>query len=669
MAEYSIEEMLTRLDTLQARGETQKAAALAQKLYQNFPQLNPGDSMNTSRGADVATRAVVAGSSGRPEDRLASIRGRYPEAMPYGDDNFSFIDRNTQQPTLFNPPGLDVGDIAEQGRMAANVIGGIGGGILSAPAAVASGPFAPAVGAAGVAAGATGAGYLYDQGMEYLAGSADSRSVDDQITDYGVEMGLNMIPFEKAVAPVSGALRMALRNGDQAIRDVVNKYSIQPTAGTVGGKFLQMAEASSQKIDTAVGSFQEAADRMFEGIRGVIGQFNDSLGGPIESIDAGRLVLQRAEDFFGRFRATRDAAYEEVDKLVPAGAKVGTANTNEYIESMLARFADSPALDRILTSKTLRDLQELGQFESYEALKNFRTKIGRMLSDKNSVGIDGLDQKEMTDLYRALSDDMMAGAGSFGEEAAAAAVRASEINAAGMKVQEEIIYPLMTSGKGGQYVEPLEVMRRLRGYAANAPDKLRRTLEEGVLSPDDMGRVGAGLLEDLGMATPGAQNVAGDALSPSRILTQTAENKIHAESRDLLFNKTAQEVMTDLRTLSRGVADVEQYVNRSNTATQGLGTMGGLAGIASVGAVDPVALAGGVIAGRVLPYVMSKGIQSQAFTDWLRKAPTQGSEQQFKTWVRNGARVASAEGLRNVYDGIVLSLPDWTRPETGVLEE
>ena len=93
----------------------------------------------------------------------------------------------------------------------------------------------------------------------------------------------------------------------------------------------------------------------------------------------------------------------------------------------------------------------------------------------------------------------------------------------------------MTSG--GKYVEPLEVMRRLRGYAANAPDQLRRTLEEGVLSPEDMGRVGAGLLEDLGMATPGAQNVAGDALSPARILTQTAENKIHAESRDILYNK------------------------------------------------------------------------------------------------------------------------------------
>ena len=127
--------------------------------------------------------------------------------------------------------------------------------------------------------------------------------------------------------------------------------------------------------------------------------------------------------------------------------------------------------------------------------------------------------------------------------------------------------------------------------------------------------------------------------------------------------------MTDLRTLSRGVADVEQYVNRSNTATTGLGTMGGLTSIVASGGVDPVTVAGGFIAGRVLPYVMSKGIQSKAFTDWLRKAPTQGGPEQFQGWLRNGARIASAEGLRNVYDGIVMSMPDWAKPETGVLEE
>ena len=54
--------------------------------------------------------------------------------------------------------------------------------------------------------------------------------------------------------------------------------------------------------------------------------------------------------------------------------------------------------------------------------------------------------------------------------------------------------------------------------------------------------------------------------------------------------------MTDLRTLSRGY-DVEQYVNRSNTATTGLGTMGGLTSIAASGGVDPVTVAGGFIAG------------------------------------------------------------------------
>ena len=105
MAEMgTMEEMLARkLDVLQARGDTQKLLPSWRRSCIRFSQLKAGDNMNTSRGADLATRAIVAGSSGSPEDRLASIRGRYPEAQPYGDDNFTFIDRRTQQPTLFNP--------------------------------------------------------------------------------------------------------------------------------------------------------------------------------------------------------------------------------------------------------------------------------------------------------------------------------------------------------------------------------------------------------------------------------------------------------------------------------------------------------------------------------------------------------------------------------------
>ena len=40
--------------------------------------------MNTSRGADLATRAIVAGSSGSPEDRLPPIRGATQRRSPTG---------------------------------------------------------------------------------------------------------------------------------------------------------------------------------------------------------------------------------------------------------------------------------------------------------------------------------------------------------------------------------------------------------------------------------------------------------------------------------------------------------------------------------------------------------------------------------------------------------
>ena len=40
-------------------------------------------------GAGLGTRAIV-GNAKNPADRLASMRNHYPEAQPYGEDNFAF---------------------------------------------------------------------------------------------------------------------------------------------------------------------------------------------------------------------------------------------------------------------------------------------------------------------------------------------------------------------------------------------------------------------------------------------------------------------------------------------------------------------------------------------------------------------------------------------------
>ena len=148
-------------------------------------QFNEGQ-INQDRGASVDVRAQV-GAAKSPEDRLATMRNFYPEAIPYGEDNFLAINRRNDQPFLYNPPGMDFGDIPEYGRDIVTTGAGIGGAMLAAPA-VATGAGAPAPVIAGGLA-SVGAGYLYDQGMEYLGDTVDTRTLGEQIEDYSVEIG------------------------------------------------------------------------------------------------------------------------------------------------------------------------------------------------------------------------------------------------------------------------------------------------------------------------------------------------------------------------------------------------------------------------------------------------------------------------------------------------
>jgi hypothetical protein len=82
----------------------------------------------------LADERNVVGSARNPGDKLATARQYYPDAQPYGDDNILFMNPRTGRPTLFNPPGLDVGDVASVTGEISEVMGGIAGGIAGLPA-------------------------------------------------------------------------------------------------------------------------------------------------------------------------------------------------------------------------------------------------------------------------------------------------------------------------------------------------------------------------------------------------------------------------------------------------------------------------------------------------------------------------------------------------------
>ena len=92
--------------------------------------LDAGRSIDEQTGAPQNVRAAVGGAQ-TEADRLATIRRFYPDAQPFGDDNFVFTDPRTGRRALYNPPGLDLGDPISVVPEIAELVGGTVGTVLA----------------------------------------------------------------------------------------------------------------------------------------------------------------------------------------------------------------------------------------------------------------------------------------------------------------------------------------------------------------------------------------------------------------------------------------------------------------------------------------------------------------------------------------------------------
>jgi|DEB0MinimDraft_6_1074348.scaffolds.fasta_scaffold527958_1 hypothetical protein len=68
-----------------------------------------------------------------------------------------------------------------------------------------------------------------------------------------------------------------------------------------------------------------------------------------------------------------------------------------------------------------------------------------------------------------------------------------------------------------------------------------------------------------------------------------------------------------------------------------------------------------------MPYLASKGLQSEAMKRWLGGAPKEASEQAVKEWMQVGKRIFYNENLQNVWDAFNNGSSDGTK--RGALEE
>ncbi len=412
------------------------------------------------------------------------------------------------------------------------------------------------------------------------------------------------------------------RNIEYLPADVPNATATRMASGvtnmTLGG--IPLSEAATRTIGTA----KVAKDAVAEGI-GLVG----------DATYAGQAAQRGTKSFVKSSEQRGSQLYEAVP--VENDRRALLTNTRSALTEITRGFDSNPALSRLwtenprlkatldaLTVKTepvidssmagvgggsgaqVASTVEGGQL-SWGDLKRFRSIIGE-ISGQPSLADDGAQRASMRKLYGALSEDMRATAEATSPAAARAFNRANSF----WRGRENRIESVLTDVLGNDLQKsPDAAFRAIEQMAKKKggdPMKLARLVRS--LPDDEANTVRATVLDRLGLAGNGRQDVSQEIYSPAEFMTQWSALSDRAKS--ILFGGEHKAAINDLVTVADGMKASQQFANTSRTSlgTNALATAATfwanpLLGLMSVG--------GQLGAGKMLG--------NPKFAKWLAKAP------------------------------------------------
>ncbi|MDX0370604.1 hypothetical protein GOC23_23825 [Sinorhizobium meliloti] len=409
---------------------------------------NP-DLIDDSEDAPAVVRVAV-GALDKPEDRLAALRKYYPDAQPYGEDNFIFTDNDGKVRQYNNegwiPSGGDFASILPEVGEGIGAIGGAaGGGVLGSLVAPGPGTALGAIGGAG--AGATAGREGVQRSLNWLFDNEDTRTGTEQAVDMATTFALGAAG--EGVGMVAGPL---IRKGGRAVGDFVGdtvnrafvggaddaakvadriadfeSIGVTPTPGMVSGN-PRHARIEHVLKNTKPGEAIEA--RIRDAHSGLGNEFDRI----ITDMTGGQPAMTRpqiGQALREQTQVAKDAAYSVSNDLYDEVANKVTAtptasNTAKYLSDLNAEKAGlsnvgqrihTKHIDRVIEEATplLEDIRNgVGNFKE---LKEYRTYIGGLA---NEQGLDKTLKNRLNGLYDALTRDMEETALSSGEDAAKA---------------------------------------------------------------------------------------------------------------------------------------------------------------------------------------------------------------------------------------------------------
>jgi len=598
-------------------------------------KINPADfgavQVDDERGAPIRVRNAV-GASKTPQDKLSTLQTYYPDATPWGDGNFIFTDPDTSNKTLYNPKGMDMGDVSENARMIFEFLGGSIGGA----AAVIAGQAGPQVFTPeeivtvplAVGLGSAIGGKTYDAMTALFTPSVDTRTYLEQTAEMTSDVMLNAIGTRAgelleigAKKTLSKGAQLARTSGD-AIYKAFNRMGVKPTAGAVtGSPTLQGIEQALSKLPAS----SDVIGKEYGQLLDDMAQYADDLVRGISPKEGreevGRSIKKGTQTFVKQFQSKAKILYDKVDAFIPPATRIKANNFGRQLDETLGQFANDPEFADVLTSPLFKQLQKAYDASAksggmaYSTLKALRTKIGAALDDRQLIG--DVSQGELKQLYGAISDDLAVAAARAGPDALRAAERASMFWKAGRSRIDDILTPVVNKKQTQKIFQAAMSDAKSGGQTLRA---LKRSIPK-----NEWDDVVAQQIREMGRANPGVQDASGELFSPASFLTNF--NKLSKGAKKVLFSgkqyKGLEKAIDDLVTVSAALKDVSKMANTSGTAQQLMymniltGGLGGAYGSQRGEGNTFAGMVGGMAVGVAAPWAIAKLITSPKFVGWL----------------------------------------------------
>ena len=599
------------------------------------------DSLDKDTGASVSLRSTVSAYK-KPEDKLKLIKKYYPDAIPFGSDNYVFKNPKTNRPTLFNPEGLDFGDFAEYGRIGANILGGLAGFTTSAVVASPTIVGVPVAGAVGGAAGSLAAGEAYDAALRSIFGEGveDTRTASEYATDLAIEGTIEAVtPF-----PAAAGIKYGRKGLDKVFNTPETKNIIN-SAKNLGINELPLGVSSSggnmarleKGLATTAGG-GKIVNLYADGINQLSKSVDEitSMGANQSKESAGEIIKNAAIRFEDDFMARSDALYSKVDSLINPNEIFLMPNVARVLKSSEYKF-NNKNLSKVFGKEFSDDLKNVfkvknkegklvdGPVElSYKDIAALRTQIGKQLKGGNFVIGVSPDKGGLKKLYGALTDDMFNAAKLVGGDAEKFAIQANDYYRQGSTILEKQIRPLVTTRGGKDFLSSEKIYDKFDKGTLNEPSRFNKItnnlFNKGLKNEDQLTILGEKQLYDL------TRDPAGDLSIGKTVSNLTKYTKGTGE-----LPNTIQSIGTkvdDIKEVSKAFREADKFTNFSNTATGnaqrelyaalGLGVGGGLySGDVSTGLSIA---AGSYLAPKVIASLLENRVTRKAIYDFARNA-------------------------------------------------